>query len=138
MKEGEEAPASYYVLSDDYILWPDVLLEFVESSTFRPSELHAIELIDGRIIVRYVRQVTSVCGELALEIHGDDDAERHLLPLRLVRRTGTARRFFYVKGKGAREKALATPANVVPIGAWLDSHPRPIRNLIFAEKRGDS
>jgi hypothetical protein len=122
-------------VDDDFILWPGVLVE-VEWPTFHLGGLHAIELSDGRVIFRYVRRVTSACGERVLEIHGSNAAERALLPLRLVRRIGTARRFFYVKSEGAREKASAAPANVIQMDAWLDSHPCPIRNLLFAEKGG--
>lgn len=32
-------------------------------------------------------------------------------------------------------ESAVSPAEVVNMGAWLDSHPRPIRNLLFAEKR---
>jgi hypothetical protein len=36
-----------------------------------------------------------------------------------------------------RVKLPELPAEVIGMAAWLDSHPRPIRNLLFAEKGGD-
>src|ERR1700760_3622016 len=87
---------SYYVLADDFLwragstLWPNALLE-VAWSTFCPGELHAIELLDGRVIFRLVCSTLSTDRGLAFGIHGGDAASRELLPLAFVRRTGRVR-----------------------------------------------
>lgn len=124
-----QAPASTSYRLDDDFLYGDAsrlrrgdLLE-IAWSTFRPGGLHAIELGDGRTIIRRVRATIPTARGMALEIQGSDEGSRQLLPRSLVRRVGHVRRSF-----------SATPANVVQIGAWRASHPRPIRNLLFAEQ----
>lgn len=38
---------------------------------------------------------------------------------------------------GAESPPRETPANVYDLSCWIQSHPRPVRNLLFAEKEGE-
>ena len=125
--EGEKP--SYYTVGDDFILLRDTLLEIVWS-TFRPGELHTIELIDGRVIVRYVIQITLVRGEEALEID-DSDGQRALLPRRLVKRVGAVSRLLY-----GRRKSVSHGQECRPHGRVARLAPAADSQFDFRGERG--
>lgn len=137
---------SYYRVTDDFLcgdfsaIRQGALLE-VGWPTFRPGELrveelrlgelHAIELTDWRVILRFVRAVAS--KGRAFEIHGGNESERELLPLAFVRRIGRVRRVLYAQYTGAGQQE---PASIVHMGAWLSAHPRLTSRRPSAKKGG--
>lgn len=60
----------------------------VEWRTFRPYELHALELTSGKVILRYVKPGGQIGTRPLLELHGGDATDRVLIPANMVKRIG--------------------------------------------------